>query len=635
MDASLVAKLNYDDGYITLNLIKNNKYSKQLITGSFIITRSTEDDNYSDWNEIHRFKLNSQPVPKKILWTDYTIEQGKKYQYALQQYNDTGLVSDRILSNIIYSDFEDAFLYDGEKQLKIRYNPKVSNFKVDILESKVDTIGSKYPFILRNSKTYYKEFPISGLISYLMDENSLFYAVEKERNYHRDSTPNETLIVNKTLSEKIADERMFKLEVYNWLTNGKAKLFRSPTEGNYIIRLMNVSLTPNDTLGRMIHTFNSTAYEIAEYNYENLNYFGFITLQNIEIKQLQWKTIEFAKKDENNKYIYQSGIKLNDSLVETVRFIDMMPGDKIDIIFDNGSQQTIQIGITGSYYIDIGVPIQSIILQNNTTLTGSMVYSYYIIQPNRFNKIEDVEIIDVPVQQFIGEHDIIKEIEYIQDYDGTWLKNPKIDIVKFFYLHGFKRTSEKLKYENGKYYQDRNNQIELNPKNSDQFTIYKVGEWSNINSGYAPGRPKYDFTLQYYKDFFNNKEYNIAEENAYNPYIYINNSQVSVEDIQDYDMNKPGDLESLICGNGAILEVGYQTRNIDYHIERNNLLIAKYKQDYLDKLNELQIEISNNNLNKDPNYEKQLREETKLLYQKFISTLIKAQQEERKMEGLE
>jgi hypothetical protein len=30
---------------------------------------------------------------------------------------------------------------------------------------------------------------------------------------------------------------------------------------------MNVSLTPNDTLGRMLHTFNGTAYEIAEYNF--------------------------------------------------------------------------------------------------------------------------------------------------------------------------------------------------------------------------------------------------------------------------------------------------------------------------------------------------------------------------------
>ena len=30
---------------------------------------------------------------------------------------------------------------------------------------------------------------------------------------------------------------------------------------------MNVSLTPNETLGRMIHTFSCTAYEIAPFNF--------------------------------------------------------------------------------------------------------------------------------------------------------------------------------------------------------------------------------------------------------------------------------------------------------------------------------------------------------------------------------
>jgi len=62
------------------------------------------------------------------------------------------------------------FLSDGTRQLKIRFNPKVSSFKTTILEQKVDTIGSKYPFFFRNGNVYYKEFPISGLISRLMDE---------------------------------------------------------------------------------------------------------------------------------------------------------------------------------------------------------------------------------------------------------------------------------------------------------------------------------------------------------------------------------------------------------------------------------------------------------------------------------
>ena len=74
----------------------------------------------------------------------------------------------------------------------------------------------------------------------------------------------------------IAAERQFKLNVLEWLTNGQPKLFRSPAEGNYIVRLLNTSLTPTDSLGRMLHTFNSTAYEIDDLTYENLVSYGFI-----------------------------------------------------------------------------------------------------------------------------------------------------------------------------------------------------------------------------------------------------------------------------------------------------------------------------------------------------------------------
>ena len=80
------------------------------------------------------------------------------------------MYSSRIISETVTADFEDMFLYDGERQLKVRFNPNVSSFKNDILESKVDTLGSKYPFIFRNGNVWYKEFPVSGLISHLMDE---------------------------------------------------------------------------------------------------------------------------------------------------------------------------------------------------------------------------------------------------------------------------------------------------------------------------------------------------------------------------------------------------------------------------------------------------------------------------------
>lgn len=74
----------------------------------------------------------------------------------------------------------------------------------------------------------------------------------------------------------IAAERKFKLSVYDWLNNGQPKLFRSPTEGNYVVRLMEVNLSPEATLGRMLHTFNCSATECATADYNTLKKLGLI-----------------------------------------------------------------------------------------------------------------------------------------------------------------------------------------------------------------------------------------------------------------------------------------------------------------------------------------------------------------------
>jgi len=63
------------------------------------------------------------------------------------------------------------FLYDGDRLLKIRFNPKVESFKIKVLEQKTDTIGGRFPYITRNGTTYYKEFPIGGMIACEMDED--------------------------------------------------------------------------------------------------------------------------------------------------------------------------------------------------------------------------------------------------------------------------------------------------------------------------------------------------------------------------------------------------------------------------------------------------------------------------------
>ncbi|MBR2247111.1 MAG: hypothetical protein IJ880_08820 [Bacilli bacterium] len=93
-------------------------------------------------------------------------------------------------------------------------------------------------------------------------------------------------------SENISGERYFKLKVLDWLTDGKVKLFRSGTEGNYLVRLLNVSLTPQDPLGRMLHTFTCTAYEIDELNYTNLVQFGIVNPTVSSNYESQWASVD-------------------------------------------------------------------------------------------------------------------------------------------------------------------------------------------------------------------------------------------------------------------------------------------------------------------------------------------------------
>lgn len=212
-------------------------------------------------------------LPQEIgIWeiTDYTVEAGEQYQYGLRDISTVlsestyAAMRSRITTPKITPQFEHLYLTDGTTQMCIQFNPNVSTFKETVLEQKSDTIGSQYPFIFRNGDVRYKEISISGLISYLMDNNELFATNEElglpsslQNSLHNTRGTTDLTAVN------ITAERKFKLKALAWLNNGKAKLFRSPTEGNYLVRLTNISLSPEQTLGRMLHSFSSTGYEIC------------------------------------------------------------------------------------------------------------------------------------------------------------------------------------------------------------------------------------------------------------------------------------------------------------------------------------------------------------------------------------
>lgn len=300
IDSELLVENNYEDGYNRIYLERFSALGDEdrNICGNFFLLRSTDKDDYKKWEKLINFQIYDWTYANnKILeiYKDFFVEQGVSYRYAIQAYNDKGIYSTKVLNENgpIYVDFEHMFLYDGEYQLKIKFNPKMSSFKNTILENKVDTIGGQYPFFFRNNSINYKEFPISGLLSLASDEKEIFFSAVKEeeimeqRRYTPETYWKEHNNKINLSGKNIYRERNFKLKVLEWLNNGQEKVFRSATEGNYIVRLMNVSLTPNDTLGRMLHTFQGTAYEVSEYNLINLRKLQFIDKSNkIERKEV-------------------------------------------------------------------------------------------------------------------------------------------------------------------------------------------------------------------------------------------------------------------------------------------------------------------------------------------------------------
>lgn len=398
-------------GELVVNV--EGKIEEALYYGEFLLSRASEEDGYVEWEQIQEFRLTSQK-PSTFHFYDFSVKQGVKYIYAVQQFNMSKLYSTRMLSEPVSVDFEDMFLFDGERSLRIRFNPKVSSFKTTHLEKKVETIGGKYPFIFRNGAVGYKEFPVEGLISYNMDENQRFFKREELYNFYRQ---NEELR-NKAMSQKyienhrrtdlteenVALERQFKIEVLNWLNNGEPKLFKSATEGNYIVRLINVSLTPEDILGRMLHTFKSTAIEIADCNLTNLKKYGFSIGGAISSFVPLWRTYDLRHLDRSSD---GRGRELKfEQEVTSFKIEGALPRTKIYIYYsDSPIPEEVIIGETGFYSFSGSsrrVVKLLFIFENNLNILGQIECEYIGRRYSNFDAITDIKLQTIISNQVIG-----------------------------------------------------------------------------------------------------------------------------------------------------------------------------------------------------------------------------------------
>ena len=275
LNANLTATLDNINGCIVLNV--KSKDDDSSFVGNITIRRASSESNFTIWEDVHTesFEENSK---LNYTWYDYTIKSGVYYKYIAQRRSSIGNrgIAIHAEGEPFMMLFDDMYLTGGDGQLNIRFDPSVSSFKRTVSESRTDTIGSKYPYIKRNGYVEYRQFPIGGTITHLMDPSHLITSREE---IFRDSLDNYTEF-NRNKNVRIDNfndwtyEREFREKVMDFLYANKVRLFRSATEGNILVKIMDINLTPNSTLGRRIYSFTATAYEVDATTIKNYDKYG-------------------------------------------------------------------------------------------------------------------------------------------------------------------------------------------------------------------------------------------------------------------------------------------------------------------------------------------------------------------------
>lgn len=271
LNANIIAENDAEMGSIKVSIAATEF---QNFTGSVIIRRTSSKSNFNIWEDVYERVYNVEDNIN-FVWYDITVQSGVWYKYAAQKKlgpGSRGAVTE--MEEPVLAYFEDMFLIANNQQVRIRYNQQVSSMRQNIAEARTETLGAQYPYIRRNGYINYRSLSISGLITFFNDYNDTF--ISKDELYGDAASPlyaayNETQ--NITDFNDYVHEREFREKIIQFLYADNIKLFKTLTEGNVLVKLMNISLSPQQSLGRYLYSFSCEAYEIATDTFDNyLNY---------------------------------------------------------------------------------------------------------------------------------------------------------------------------------------------------------------------------------------------------------------------------------------------------------------------------------------------------------------------------
>lgn len=349
------------DGAVSI-LIKS--LNKEKFTGNINLQRAEGKDLFLKWVDIENFALVDEEI--EIHFDDIFVESGETYRYRIRKVDASDTSEVKNYGKAVYSEeitvevFDSSYLINQDgSQIELAYSLKLGDMSNNISAKIVETFG-KYPVIMTNEIKKYRRFTFNTIISANVTDEYRVFSVKEEKDFR------ENIIKN--------------------IENYEPKIFKSSQEGNILCTVIDLSLTPIESLSRKIYELSGTIVEIGDFSYQKLIDLNFIKISDLQTSFYEKETrigqviIENGKDTDikkliEDKYSFDSQRMLGYKYTVT----DIR---KISIVFDSNKKlfegdgvfrpffgykikvndQEIKVSFGNIYNIDSRIPLRSLSL---------------------------------------------------------------------------------------------------------------------------------------------------------------------------------------------------------------------------------------------------------------------------------
>lgn len=260
----------------------NGEVDKTKVIKEIAVLRSNLSEGLLRWQEVTRIKNGS--INRSYLY-DYFVENGNYYRYALQPITADGVkgpITEFYDTPATYEGF--WMLGEKDNQFSFIYDGKIDTISHNQSSQVIETLTGEFPFVVKPSELNYRTFNFSGKLTYEQDVHELLV----RNNYSEAISPESTIPVNFVelaygdegifnkksdigeLEKSMVMQRIWRTKILEWLKDGKPKILKSEAEGNILVMVSNVTVTPIVSVYGFVADFSCQMTEIGRVNEKTL-----------------------------------------------------------------------------------------------------------------------------------------------------------------------------------------------------------------------------------------------------------------------------------------------------------------------------------------------------------------------------